>query len=144
MHALMARGISVVTLGVADMERARRYYASIFESPGPAPGSGPCYFRLPGSWLALYPRHDLASYFGVDPAGSGFSAVTMSINVTAPEHVDALCERLRGAGGTVSAAPGPASWGGRVACVADADGHLLELVWNPRFESLLATAGAGA
>lgn len=129
----MASAISVVTLGVSDMQRARRYYANIFDNAGDASGDGPCYFELQGSWLALYPRTKLAGYFRVPAAGHGFCTVTLSVNVAQAEDVDTLCERLCAAGGRLTVPPGAASWGGHVACIADEDGHLLELVWNPGF-----------
>jgi catechol 2,3-dioxygenase-like lactoylglutathione lyase family enzyme len=133
MNELMATALSAVTLGVSDLDRARRYYASVFE-PVDAPGKpGPCYVRLPGTWLALYPRDALAKYFGLDAGDAGgFGGVTLSVNVAGPDDVDALCARLRDAGGQVTVPPGQAPWGGRIACVSDPDGHPMELVWNPR------------
>ena len=128
----MATAVSVITLGVSDLQRARHYYAALFGDDDDANTPGPCYFRLPGSWLALYPREQLAGYFGVDPEGTGFNAVTLSINVADAAQVDILCNRLRELGGRVTVPPGAASWGGHVACIADLDGHLLELVWNPK------------
>ena len=62
MDGVMAPRLSAVTLGVEDMARARAYYGSVFEPMDPPDRPGPCYVRLPGTWLALYPRDALARY----------------------------------------------------------------------------------
>ena len=123
--------IHAVTLGVSDMDRAKSFYGTLFEDAEVLDKGGPCYFKLPGTWLALYPLDKLAAYCHVDSAGEGFRGVTLSINLESAQAVDALCARMRSAGADVPMPPGPASWGGHIAWIQDADGHLFELVWNP-------------
>ena len=123
--------ISVVTLGVSDMERAKTFYRTLFDDAEVMDKGGPCYFKLTGTWLALYPLAKLAAYCQVDGAGSGFRGVTLSINLESAEAVDALCDRMRQAGAGVPMPPGRADWGGHIAWIQDSDGHLFELVWNP-------------
>ncbi len=124
--------ISVVTVATADQDRACSFYEALLQTGATREGSGVIYFKLDGSWLALYPRSDLAEYCGVDGSGQGFGGVTLSINLESVAAVDAACSRARDAGATVVREPGPVSWGGHIAWVADPDGHLWELVYNPK------------
>lgn len=127
--------ISVVTLATSDMARARAFYESLLGRTAVKDRSGVVYFRLEGAWLALYPRADLARYCGVDAAGGGFEGVTLSVNLASAGDVDATAARARAAGATLVRPPGPVDWGGHVAWIADSDGHLWELVFNPRGKS---------
>ncbi len=124
--------ISVITLGTRDQRRAERFYRALLESAPRHDRSGVCYFALTGSWLALYPREALADYCGVDSQGTGFSGVTLSVNLASPAEVGAALDRAREAGARVVRDAGPTDWGGHAAWIADPDGHLWELVYNPR------------
>jgi len=124
--------ISVVTLACADPERARVFCEALLGEAPVRDRSGVTYFRLDGAWLALYPRDALARYFGVGAAGSGFEGVTLSVNLDSPQAVDDSLARAEAAGARRLRDPGPAGWGGHVAWLADPDGHLWELVFNPK------------
>ena len=124
--------ISTVTLATGDQDRSCLFYETFLGSPARRDGSGVIYFPLEGSWLALFPRGELARYCGVDGAGQGFEGVTLSVNLDSPEAVDAAAHRARTAGATLVREPGPVSWGGYIAWIADPDGHLWELVFNPK------------
>ena len=127
--------ISVVTLGVTDMERSERFYMEGMGLEHARPPKGVVYFKLGGARLALFPRDDLARYAGVQPTPTdGFSGMTLSCNVTSRSEVDALTARAEAAGATVVRAPEVVSWGGYCAWIADPDGHLWEIVWNPRWD----------
>ena len=126
--------ISVVTLGVTDIERSERFYMEGFGLEHARPPKGIIYFRLAGTLLALFPRGDLARYAGVEPtAPGGFGGTTLSCNVSSREDVDGLTARAEAAGATVAKAPETVSWGGYCAWIADPDGHLWEIVWNPKW-----------
>ena len=126
--------ISVVTLGVTDIERSERFYMEGFGLEHARPPKGIVYFRLAGTLLALFPRDDLARYAGVEPtATGGFSGATLSCNVASREDVDGLTARAEAAGATVVKAPETVSWGGYCAWIADPDGYLWEIVWNPKW-----------
>ena len=137
----MSIRIGVVTLGCADLERAQAFYETLLDATPVRDRSGVAYFRLDGSWLALYPREDLARYCGVPAAGSGFEGITLSVNLASPAAVDAVLARAEAAGATRVRAAGPADWGGHVAWLADPDGHLWELVFNPKAERLAGRPG---
>ena len=126
--------ISVVTLGVTDIERSERFYMEGFGLEHARPPKGIIYLRLAGTLLALFPRGDLARYAGVEPtAPGGFGGTTLSCNVASREDVDGLTARAEAAGATVVKAPETVSWGGYCAWIADPDGHLWEIVWNPKW-----------
>ena len=126
--------ISLVTLGVADVARSTAFYESLGWRRSSASQPVITFFNTSGPVLALFGRQDLADDATVDATGSGFRAVTLSINVEAPEAVDATFDEWVAAGATVVRPPTPAVFeGGRIAYVADPDGHLWELAHNPYF-----------
>jgi hypothetical protein len=123
--------ISVITLATSDQQRASDFYRAMLEREPQQDRSGVTYFKLDGCWLALYPRADLARYCGVAPAGHGFEGITVSVNLASADAVHATAARAQRAGATLVRAPGPVDWGGHIAWIADPDGHLWELVYNP-------------
>ena len=128
-------GISVVTLGVADVGRSERFYMDGFGLEHARPPKGVVYFRLAGALLALFPRDALARYAGVEPTPpGGFAGATLSCNVGSRAAVDALTARAEAAGASVVKAPEIVRWGGYCAWLADPDGYLWEIVWNPKWE----------
>ena len=124
--------IGVVTLGVADLGRSVRFYRDGLGLPLRAHPSGVVYLPLPGAWLALYPREALAAYAGASPQGGGFRGVALAFHRDDPAGVDALMAAAITAGGHELRAPGPVEWGGYTGWFADPDGHLFEVVYNPR------------
>ena len=127
--------ISVVTLGVTDMARSERFYMDGLGLEHARPPGGVIYFKLAGARLALFPRDALARYAGVEPtAPGGFGGATLSCNVASRAEVDALTRRAEAAGATVIRAPETVGWGGYCAWIADPDGHLWEIVWNPKWD----------
>jgi len=124
--------ISVVTLASRDPQRSAAFYRALLGVAERTDRCGVIHFPLDGTSLALYPREALARYCGVDAAGHGFAGVTLSVNLAGAAAVDAAAARATAAGATLVRAPGAASWGGYIAWVADPDGHLWELVFNPK------------
>lgn len=124
--------ISVITLGVADMERAVQFYRDGLELPVRDDKPPVVYFALRGTWLALFPREQLARYANVSPEGSGFGGVTLSCNVDSREAVDATLGQAGAAGAAVVQPAKTFRWGGYGGWFTDPDGHLWEVVWNPR------------
>jgi catechol 2,3-dioxygenase-like lactoylglutathione lyase family enzyme len=124
--------IHVITLAVADMDRATRFYRDGLGLPVRDDKPPVVYFQLQGTWLALFPREALASYANVAADGQGFSGVTLSSNVASREEVDQTMSAAEKAGATVVKAPHEVDWGGYTGWFSDPDGHLWEIVWNPR------------
>ena len=125
-------GISVVTLAVSDMQRAMRFYRDGMGLAMRDDKPPVIYFELPGTWLALFPREALAGYANVAPGGKGFSGVTLSCNVESAQAVDRTVDAAERAGATVVNPPHTAGWGGYTAWFTDPDGHLWEILHNPR------------
>lgn len=127
--------ISLITLGVADLERATRFYAEVLKLPRvPMPeGAGVSFFEMGKTWLSLFPRTELAKDAGVSSKGSGFAGFTLAHNLGSIEAVDALFAELRAAGVQIVKEPHRASWGGYSGYFADSEGFLWEIAWNPQF-----------
>jgi hypothetical protein len=124
--------ISVITLAVADIGRATRFYRDGLGLPIRDDKPPVVYFQLRGSWLALFPREALASYANVEPDGQGFAGITLSCNLASREEVDQTMAAAEKAGATVVNPPHQVGWGGYTGWFSDPDGHLWEIVWNPR------------
>jgi len=117
--------ITVVTIGVADLEQAKRFYADGLGCPISQDHGLFVSFDLGGgSSLGVYARVTLAAEAGVDPAGSGFSGVTFHYLVETRTAVDDLLARAEAAGGTVTAPAQDTQWGGYFGYFADPDGNL--------------------
>lgn len=125
--------ISFVTLGVRDLERARRFYADVLRLPALPSPPGIHFFELGRTWLSLYPRHELAADAGVPERGSGFAGMTLAHNVRSEAAADALMAEVAAGGGTIVKPTQRAEWGGYSGYFADPDGFLWEVAWNPHF-----------
>ena len=125
--------ISIVTLGVADLEASRRFYRDGLGLPLRAGPDSIAFFETGGTWLGLYPRELLAEDAQVAAAGSGFRGVTLAHNVRSKAEVDATIEQAVAAGATLQKQATDAEWGGYSGYFADPDGHLWEVAWNPHF-----------
>ena len=128
----MEQRISLVTLGVADIERARRFYEGLGWT-GESPDGEVVFFQAGGIVVALWSRELLAddSAVPVDPGGWG--GVTIAHNVRSPEVVDAVLEEAERAGGTVARRGAPTPWGGYSGIFHDPDGHTWEVAHNPHW-----------
>lgn len=125
--------LSFVTLGVADLERATRFYADVLGLPPVSPSEGVSFFELGRTWLALFPRDELAADAGVPDDGRGFPRFSLAHNVRSPSEVDALLAHVAANGGRIVKQGGKAEWGGYTGYFADPDGFLWEVAWNPHF-----------
>jgi uncharacterized protein len=125
---LMKPRISIVTLGVRNLNRAIHFYESSlgFERI-PFDSDGIAFFNGGGVQLALYPWKALAEDAQVDAAGHGFSGITLAQNVDSSEEVVVLIDRAVAAGGRLIKPPQPVFWGGFSGYFADPDGHLWEI-----------------
>jgi catechol 2,3-dioxygenase-like lactoylglutathione lyase family enzyme len=129
----MEARISFVTLGVADLQRATRFYREVLklhQIPSPPEIS---FFDMSGTWLALYPRHLLAADAGVPDEGSGFPGFTLAHNVRSSRDVDKLLAEVKAGGGRIVKPAKAADWGGYSGYFADPDGYFWEIAWNPQF-----------
>jgi len=125
--------ISMITLGVQDLERSVRFYRDGLGFPQLESTPEVAFFTLNGSWLGLYGHDALAGDATVSAAGSGFRGVALAHNVHSEAEVDAVLGQALGAGATLVKPAQPVSWGGYSGYFADPDGHLWEVAWNPFF-----------
>ncbi|MDV2078470.1 VOC family protein [Marinobacter xestospongiae] len=123
--------ISMITLGVSDLERAVRFYRDGLGLPQLESPPTVAFFPLNGTWLGLYPWDALADDVGVAAAGSGFRGVTIAHNLKSEADVDRMMAEAVAAGATEVKKPQPVFWGGYSGYFADLDGHLWELAYNP-------------
>jgi predicted lactoylglutathione lyase len=126
--------LSLVTLGVSDLSRATAFYTTLgFPRSSVSVDGDVTFFRMAGSVLALYPRERLAEDAGVEAQGSGFRGVALAMNCDSEDGVDQAFEQWASAGASIMKLPAHAVWGGYTGYVADLDGHLWELAFNPGF-----------
>lgn len=132
---LFEQRLSLVTLGVSDLEASTRFYRDALGWTPSSIGAGQVsFFPLNGIVLGLFPRHELAADAGVEALESGgLSRVALAHNVRKREDVDRVLERLERAGARVVKPAEDAPWGGRSGYFADPDGFLWEVAWNPGF-----------
>jgi hypothetical protein len=122
--------VSLVTLGVGDLARARRFYEALGWAPDSALEDDVVFFQAGGLILGLWDRARLAEDSGVDDSG-GWGGVTLAHNVRSAADVDRVVEEARSAGATVVREPGGTFWGGYSAAFLDPDGHPWEVAFNP-------------
>jgi uncharacterized protein len=125
----MDNRVSVITLGVADVNRAWAFYEDLGWS-GESPDGDVIFFQAGGMVLALWGRDKLADDSAVADSG-GWGGVTLAYNVGSPAEVDAVLDAAADAGATIGR-PGAATfWGGYSGIFIDPDGHPWEVAHNP-------------
>jgi len=130
----MEQRISLVTLGVADLQRSREFYQRLGWKPAMKPVEGIVFFQAGGMALALYPRSRLAADAAVSAEGHGFSGIALAYNTRRRVEVDETLAEAEAAGATILKKPRDAAWGGYSGYFADPDGIPWEVAWNPGFE----------
>lgn len=128
----MRQRVSVITLGVGDLVRARSFYEALDWHTNARPGDAVVFFQAGDMVLALWDRTSLAGDSCVQDAG-GWGGVTLALNVGAPAEVDAVIEQARGAGAVVGRPGADTFWGGYSGVFIDPDGHPWEVAHNPHW-----------
>ncbi|SOB81558.1 VOC family protein [Streptomyces sp. 1331.2] len=126
--------ISIVTLGVSDLDRSTAFYEALGWRRSTASSPEIVWFRTADSVLGLFPTEELAADAGVPATGEPtFRGVTLAVNLESPALVDAALATAVEAGAVVVKPPVPTDWGGYSGYFEDPDGHLWELAHNPFF-----------
>jgi catechol 2,3-dioxygenase-like lactoylglutathione lyase family enzyme len=127
--------VSLITLGVADLDRAQRFYEALGWRRSKASVAGEvAFYQAGGSALALWSWRSLAEDARVSADGEGFRRVALAQNVRTKGEVDTVLAEAAAAGGTVTkAGENSPHFVGRTGYFADPDGHLWEVAWNPSF-----------
>ena len=128
--------LTLLTLGVADLNKAMKFYEAVLGTPPNTSYDGVTFIELPGTWISLYPLENLAKDISSEiPVNrSGFSGITLAHNASSRDDVIAIVERARSAGARVVKEPQETFWGGFSGYFADLDGYYWEVAWGPMFE----------
>jgi catechol 2,3-dioxygenase-like lactoylglutathione lyase family enzyme len=130
--------ITLITLGVADLQRSLAFYRDGLGWPTEGivgediENGAVVFFDLKNKLkLALWPRSSLANEARVDAAAHGPASFELAHNVRSKEEVDRVVAKARAAGAKITNPPADRAWGGYSAHLQDPDGHLWEIAWNP-------------
>lgn len=123
--------ISMITLGVTDLERSINFYEKGLGFPRMESPPEIEFFTLNGTWLGLYGREALAEDATVSAEGSGFSGIALAHNVTSEEEVESTLANAIEAGATLVKPAQKVFWGGYSSYFQDPDGYLWEIAHNP-------------
>jgi uncharacterized protein len=128
----MEQRLSLVTLGVSDLGRARAFYEALGWTTRAAPDDDVVFFQAGGMVVALWGRDQLAEDSAVEDPG-GWGGVTLAYNVRSPAEVDAVMAEAEAAGARLGRPGGETFWGGYSGLFVDPDGHPWEVAHNPRW-----------
>lgn len=128
--------ISIITLGVTDLDRSIRFYRDGLGFPtNYRDGDGIAFFSTGGVRLALYPLDELAE--DISPAMSAtksrFAGITLAHNTRTKDEVAAVLARAEAAGATIVKPAQDVFWGGYSGYFSDPDGYFWEVAWGPMF-----------
>ena len=126
--------LNIVTLGVTNLDRARRFCEALGWVASSASQGDIVFFNAGGVVIALYPRDLLAEDANVAAKGSGFRRFTLAQNVRSKKEVAQILNAAKAAGAKIIKQAQVALWGGYSGYFVDPDGNLWEVVWNPFFE----------
>jgi len=127
----MEQRVSLITLGVADLERSLGFYERLgWSRHADSVDREVAFFDVGGMVVALWGREKLASDSTV-PDGGGWGGVTLAHNVRTPREVDGILADAVAAGATLGRSGAPTPWGGYSGVFVDPDGHPWEVAVNP-------------
>jgi predicted lactoylglutathione lyase len=124
--------LSLVTLGVRDLERARRFYEALGWTSGAAPADDVVFFQAGCMIVALWGRDQLAEDTVVEDSG-GWGGITLAYNTRSREEVDSVLAEAEAAGATIPRAGAETFWGGYSGVFVDPEGHAWEVAHNPHW-----------
>ncbi|HEU5296401.1 MAG TPA: VOC family protein [Burkholderiaceae bacterium] len=127
--------VSLITLGVSDLDRAVAFYENVLGWKVAQRPPGVAFFDLGGFVLALWGHADLAQdmQLAQPVVSGGYEAFSLAHNLRSVEEVDALFAHLKRHGATIVKPPQKAQWGGYTGYFADPDGHKWEVAYNPHW-----------
>jgi catechol 2,3-dioxygenase-like lactoylglutathione lyase family enzyme len=129
--------LSIVTLGVRDLERSALFYRDLgWEQRGDL-AQGITWFKTSGTWVGLFGYAELAEDAECEPAPAedlpAYRGITLALNLPSVDAVDLAFARVREVGARIVKSPKKTEWGGYSGYFADPDGHLWEIAHNPYF-----------
>jgi uncharacterized protein len=124
--------VNLITLGVGELGRARRFYEALGWTTGAAEDDDVVFFQAGETIVALWDRARLAEDSCVEDSG-GWGGTTLALNLGSPPEVDAVIEEARGAGARIGREPAETFWGGYSGVFVDPDGNPWEVAHNPHW-----------
>ncbi|HEY2777014.1 MAG TPA: VOC family protein [Gaiellaceae bacterium] len=124
--------VSLVTLGVSNLARARAFYEALGWRTGAGADDDVVFFDTGGLIVSLWSRESLAEDSGVQDGG-GWGGVTLAYNVASPSEVESVIADARAAGAGITREPGETFWGGYSGVFVDPEGHPWEVAHNPHW-----------
>ena len=128
----MEQRLSLVTLGVRDLARARRFYEALGWKSGAAPDDDVVFFQAGCMIVALWGREQLAEDTVADDSG-GWGGITLAYNARSPEEVDSVLAEAEAAGAAIPRRGAETFWGGYSGLFVDPEGHAWEVAHNPHW-----------
>ena len=125
--------ISLITLGVADIARSRRFYEALGWKASNPSNDNVAFFQLGGLILSLYGQDALARDAQLPAAADGFGGISLAYNGRTKAEVDAAMALAASIGAKILQPAHDVFWGGYIGYFADPDGHVWEVAWNPDF-----------
>ena len=134
----MEQRVSLITLGVSDLDRARAFYDGLGWTSSFKAAEGIVFYQVGGMVLSLYPRSALAKDAGAtandgDDRVGGFAGMALAHNARTREEVDAIIKEVEAAGAVILKPAHDTFWGGYAGYFSDPDGFTWEVAWNPHF-----------
>jgi uncharacterized protein len=129
----MEQRISLITLGVRDLQRARAFYEGLGWHTNAKPDDDVCFFQAGGMIFALWDRAELARDTGEREDSGGWGGITPAYNTRTPQEVDQVLAEAEAAGGEIARPGGETFWGGYSGVFLDPDGHGWEVAHNPHW-----------
>ena len=128
--------MSMITLGVADLDKATAFYEQVLATPPNKTHDGVRFIELPGVWLGLFPLANLAKDIADDMPSTrgGFPGFSLAHNAGSEADVRAICERARAAGAKIVKEPQATFWGGFHFYFSDPDGYYWEIAYGEMFD----------
>jgi len=128
----MEQRLSLVTLGVRDLARAREFYKALGWKSGAAPADDVVFFQAGCMIVALWGRDQLEEDTAVEDTG-GWAGVTLAYNARSPEEVDPVLAEAERAGAHIPRQGAETFWGGYSGVFVDPEGHPWEVAHNPNW-----------
>ncbi len=128
--------ISIITLGVEDLQRSYEFYTELGLASSKTPEDGIIFFKTSGTCLALYPLSALAEDVSEDlkVAKTGFSGITLAHNTQTQIEVDQILAKVASIGGKIVKPAQDVFWGGYSGYFSDPDGYLWEVAYGDCWE----------
>ena len=128
----MEQRLSLVTLGVRDLARARAFYEALGWKSGAQPADDVVFFQAGGMIVALWGRDQLEEDTGVEDSG-GWGGITLAYNARSSQEVDEVIAEAERAGARIARFGAETFWGGYSGVFVDPEGHPWEVAHNPNW-----------